>query len=47
MKDYEAFERQMDNALDNHEELGKKARAYVETELGATDKIYNDLFAHL
>lgn len=47
VKDYEAFERQMDNALDNHEELGKKARAYVETELGATDKIYNDLFAHL
>lgn len=34
----------LNTALDCHEELGAKAAAYVQSELGATDKIYKELF---
>ena len=32
------------NALGDHEQMGHRAAQYVETETGATAKIYNDLF---
>ena len=44
VKNYSEFEVQMDNALSAHEALGRKAREYVESELGATEKIYSELF---
>lgn len=44
VKNYREFKAAMDEALANHEELGKKASDYVASELGATDKIYNKLF---
>lgn len=34
----------LDNALDQHTEIGAKAAAYVASETGATDKIYNEIF---
>ena len=36
----------LDEALDNYHELGSKASEYVQSELGATEKIYQDLFGH-
>ena len=36
----------LDYALDHHAELGKKAAEYVQSEIGATEKIYQDLFGH-
>ena len=44
VKNYREFKAAMDEALANHEELGKKASDYVASELGATDKIYKKLF---
>lgn len=44
VKNYREFAIAMDEALARHEEIGKKASDYVESELGATDKIYNKLF---
>lgn len=44
VKNYHEFKAAMDEALANHEELGKKASDYVASELGATDKIYKKLF---
>jgi hypothetical protein len=44
VKNYPEFRDAMDEALENHEELGKKACEYVKSELGATDKIYKALF---
>lgn len=44
VKNYPEFRDAMDEALENHEELGKKASEYVKSELGATDKIYKALF---
>lgn len=44
VRNYEEFEAAMDKALEEHETLGKKASDYVESELGATDKIYKKLF---
>ncbi len=44
VKNYREFEAQMDNTLADHEALGRKAREYVETELGATERIYSELF---
>jgi len=44
VRNYREFKTAMDEALANHEEIGKKASDYVVSELGATDKIYNKLF---
>ena len=41
---YKQLEHALDNAFLHADELGQKARQYVESELGATDKIYNELF---
>lgn len=42
---YKQLEHALDNAFAHADELGQKARQYVESELGATDKIYRELFA--
>ena len=44
VRNYAEFEAAMDNALDDYEAIGKKAKDYVESELGATDRIYSKLF---
>lgn len=44
VRNYPEFKAAMDEALANHEEIGKKASEYVESELGATDRIYKQLF---
>ena len=44
VNDYRSFAAAMDEALAHPEEYGRKAREYVQSELGATDKIYNALF---
>lgn len=44
VRSYPEFKAAMDEALANHEEIGKKASEYVESELGATDRIYKQLF---
>lgn len=44
VKNYKQFAKAMDDALANHKEIGKIARQYVESELGATEKIYTELF---
>ena len=44
VSNYAAFKAAMDEALANHAEVGQKAKEYVESELGATDKIYKKLF---
>ncbi len=44
VNNYDEFAQAMDNALANYAELGLKAKRYVESELGATEKIYNELF---
>lgn len=41
---YKQLEHALDNAFLHADELGQKARQYVESELGATDKIYSELF---
>ena len=38
------LEAALDTALDNHETIGAKAAAYVASELGATDKIFEKIF---
>ena len=44
IKNYSELEAALTTALDEHETIGAKAAAYVQSELGATDKIYKDLF---
>lgn len=44
VKNYQEFKAAMDDALANHAEIGKKSSDYVESELGATDKIFDKLF---
>jgi len=44
IKNYRELEPALDTALDQHSEIGTRAAAYVQSELGATDKIFNDLF---
>lgn len=44
VKTYAEFAEAMDNARLRHEQMGNAARQYVASELGATDKIYNELF---
>lgn len=45
IRNYKQLEHALDNAFAHADELGQKARQYVESELGATDKIYNELFS--
>ena len=45
VKNYRQLEAGVDNAFANHVEMGAKAAEYVSSELGATGKIYADLFA--
>ena len=44
IKNYNELEAALTLALEQHEKLGAKAAAYVQSELGATEKIYKDLF---
>ena len=44
IKNYNELEAALTLALEKHEEIGAKAAAYVQSELGATEKIYKDLF---
>lgn len=41
---YEEFKQRMDEALDHAETMGKAAKDYVNSELGATEKIYEEIF---
>ena len=41
---YGSFSAAMDHALEQHKEMGKLAAEYVESELGATNRIYEELF---
>jgi 3-deoxy-D-manno-octulosonic-acid transferase len=41
---YPELESALDTAFTQHAEIGAKAAAYVESELGATDKIYREIF---
>lgn len=44
VRNYQELERALDNSFAHAEALGLNARQYVESELGATDTIYQDLF---
>lgn len=44
IKDYETFETAMDNALQNASAIGQISKQYVQSELGATEHIYNALW---
>ena len=44
VKNYKEFRDAMDEVLANHETMGKKASEYVESELGATNRIFNAIF---
>ncbi|MGN0236032.1 MAG: 3-deoxy-D-manno-octulosonic acid transferase [Paludibacteraceae bacterium] len=44
VNNYRRIESALDNAFAHADTIGLKARQYVESELGATDKIYQDLF---
>ena len=44
IKRYSELEAALSTALDQHEYIGAKAAAYVQSELGATDKIYKEIF---
>ena len=44
IKDYKELEAALTTALEQHETIGQKAAEYVQSELGATDKIFKALF---
>ena len=44
VSNYAGFRDAMDNALANAQAMGEAAKQYIESELGATDKIFNELF---
>lgn len=44
VKNYKQFRDTMDNMLVCHEQMGQAATTYIKSELGATDKIYKQLF---
>lgn len=44
VKNYREFAEAMDYAIANAEDMGQKARAYVESELGATERIMKEIF---
>ena len=45
IKNYKELEEALDTALDNYEMIGAKAAAYVHDEIGATEKIYKQIFS--
>lgn len=45
VKNYHEFAAAMDNALERHESMGQCAKTYIQSELGATEKIYNEIFS--
>ena len=47
IKNYSELEAALDTALENHELIGQKAAEYVQGELGATEKIYAEIFGNL
>ena len=47
IKNYSELEAALITALDEHETIGVKAAEYVQSELGATEKIYAELFGNL
>ena len=44
IKNYNELQSALETALTDHTEIGAKAAQYVESELGATDRIYNAVF---
>lgn len=44
IKNYSELEAALNTALDQYQEIGAKSAAYVQSELGATEKIYTALF---
>lgn len=44
IKKYSDLEAALETALDNYDTIGAKASEYVQSELGATDKIYKQIF---
>lgn len=44
IKTYSELEAALDTALEQYDTIGAKAAEYVQSELGATDKIYKELF---
>ena len=44
IKNYRELESALTTALEQHELLGAKAAEYVQSELGATEKIYKEMF---
>ena len=44
IKDYSELEAALETAFEQHETIGAKAAEYVENELGATEKIYKEIF---
>lgn len=44
IRQYAELEIAFDTALEQHETIGAKAAEYVQSELGATDKIYKEIF---
>lgn len=46
IKNYSELEAALTTALDQHQTIGAKAAEYVQSELGATEKIYAELFGH-
>lgn len=46
ISNYAELEDAIETAFANHEEIGKKAAEYVQSELGATAKIYEQIFAN-
>jgi len=44
IKTYSELEAALNTALDDYETIGAKAAEYVQSELGATEKIYQDIF---
>jgi 3-deoxy-D-manno-octulosonic-acid transferase len=45
IKKYSELEAALETAFEQHTTIGAKAAAYVQSELGATAKIYNEIFA--
>lgn len=44
IKNYNELEAALTTAFEQHEQIGAKAAAYVESEIGATDRIYHAIF---
>ena len=44
VKNYQELEAAMETALEQHMEIGAKAAEYVQSELGATSKIFHEIF---